>query len=227
MGQSLSNDGFCTFLFCLFLFVTRLTYPGFSFVITWFISDLISFSHLLGGSFHLISLQKLCLYSSHCLCYQMSRWFHFRDFGDQGRIGESNCGYGVNFVVLNWYGRKLCWEVLHCNTRKDKLNVLLFFTPVSMSWCDHVNHNCNQNISFSFQDNGSLINVKILVHLLQMIQNSSEWDCELDALRQWTVGWSHWSWRKGKATVTTEMTRRSNLLYLEVYNTNVCLRLFQ
>ncbi len=59
-----------------------------------------------------------------------------------------------------------------------------------------------------------------------MIQNRT-WDFELDALWQWTVGWSHWSWRKGKATVTTEMTRRSNLLYLEVYNTNVCLRLFQ
>lgn len=139
-------------------FVTRLTYPGFYFAFTWFISDLISFNHLLGSSFHLISLCKFCLYSSHCLCFQMSLWFYFRDFGDQGRIGESNCGYGVNFAVLNWYGWKLCWGVLHCNTRKDKLNVLLFSTPVSMSWCDHVNHNCNQNISFSFQNNGSLIN---------------------------------------------------------------------
>lgn len=41
-----------------------------------------------------------------------------------------------------------------------------------------------------------------------MIQNGSEWDCELDALRRRPVRRSHWSWREGKATVATEMTRR-------------------
>lgn len=31
-----------------------------------------------------------------------------------------------------------------------------------------------------------------------MMQNSSEWDYEPDALKQRTVGWSYWSWRKRK-----------------------------
>lgn len=32
---------------------------------------------------------------------------------------------------------------------------------------------------------------------------------------------------KGKASVNRKMTRTSNLVYLDVYNTNVCLKLFQ
>lgn len=34
----------------------------------------------------------------------MSLLFHFRDFTDQGRTGESNCGYGVKFVLLTDMG---------------------------------------------------------------------------------------------------------------------------
>lgn len=50
-------------------------------------------------------------------------------------------------------------------TQEDKLNVL-FFTPITMSWCEHVNYNSYQNLIFSFQINGSLFTVKILVHSL-------------------------------------------------------------
>lgn len=48
----------------------------------------------------------------------------FRDFTDQGRIEECFCGY---IFVLNLYGWKLPREVLHCNTKMDKLNVLGVF----------------------------------------------------------------------------------------------------
>lgn len=51
-----------------------------------------------------------------------------------------------------------------------------------------------------------------------MIQSSPEWDYEPDAPKQRTE-WSFW--RKGKAAVNTEMTKRSPLLYSEVYNTKM------
>lgn len=68
VGQSLSEDGFCTFSFCRFTYVKSLTYPGFYFCYLWFNS----FSRLLGSFLHLISLHDFCLYSFHCLFFQMS-----------------------------------------------------------------------------------------------------------------------------------------------------------
>lgn len=87
---------------------------------------------------------------------------HFSSFRRLGRnkLGSLNYGYGVNFVVLNWNEWWLCWEVLLCNTRKDKVNVLLFFIPFSVSWCDHVTHKCNHNICLSFQTMGLLLKSK-------------------------------------------------------------------
>lgn len=173
------------FLFCVIILI----YPSFYFLssqessLSKFlpITSWEAFVHLI---FHHTSVLTLFSIASIFKCD-----FGFTSEALQIREGleRLNCGYGVNFVVSNWYGWKLWWELLHCNTRKDKLNVLLFFTSVSTSWCDHVTHNCNQNISLSFQNNGSFINVKLLVHLFYMTQNSSEWDCEPDALKQWTV----------------------------------------
>lgn len=163
-GQSLSNKGFCTFyLFfvCVCVCFLIVTYPGFYFVFMGFICVLISIGCLSGGYFLLVSPRKFCFYTFCCL--------HFQTWPSFQRLYRSGKDWGsfLWFCLLCWtHGWKPPWEVLHCNTNMDKLNLLgFFFTSVSMSWCDHVNHNCNPNISFSLPNTGFLIHVKILLHL--------------------------------------------------------------
>lgn len=95
--------------------------------------------------------------------------FDLKDFTDQGRIGEPTRGYGVKFVVLNWYLWELCCGVLYCTTRKDKLNVLLLFTSVSMSWCDH---DTTTLMKTPFKTTDLFINVNILVRLCSALKRT-------------------------------------------------------
>lgn len=110
---------------------------------------------------------------------------------------------GENWVVQLWlrckvccFGRKSCWGVLQCNSRTVKLKCsIISFTTVSMFCCNHVNHNCNENITLSFRSSALLL-------MSEYWSICSKW--YRTALNMWThcsqvVGRSHCCWRKERA----------------------------
>lgn len=73
-----------------------LTYPGF-YLSSQDLSDFISFNRLLGSCFHLISVFTLSIVSIfRCLFGFVLETSEVRE-----GLGSLNCGYGVDFVVLD------------------------------------------------------------------------------------------------------------------------------
>lgn len=125
-GPKLVKQGFLHILsfFCVCVCVCFLivTYPGFYFVFMGFICVLISIGCLSGGYFLLVSPRKFCFYTFCCL--------HFQTWPSFQRLYRSGKDWGsfLWFCLLCWtHGWKPPWEVLHCNTNMDKLNLLGFF----------------------------------------------------------------------------------------------------
>lgn len=88
-----------------------------------FICVLISISRLPGGYFLLVSPRKFCFYTFCCLRFQT--WPSFQRLYRSGKDWGSFLWF---CCLLCWtHGWKPPWEVLHCNTKMDKLNLLLFF----------------------------------------------------------------------------------------------------
>lgn len=169
-GPKLVKQWFCTFfcfVFCLCWFELNLSWI-FIFVITEMV------------------LNSLTLFS----------YISFFTFLILNRSGE-------NWVVQLWlrckvccFGRKSCWGVLQCNSRTVKLKCsIISFTTVSMFCCNHVNHNCNENITLSFRSGALLL-------MSEYWSICSKW--YRTALNMWThcsqvVGRSHCCWRKERA----------------------------